>query len=117
MTKRLRAEKRLSAYGAKLKRIKLRQSLVYKRFIKEMKILEDSGRLRGSVTPREESNASIIGSSLSYARIHQLGGVAPEGNVVPARPYLGLSPQGQRDVVAIIQTFLNNAAKAAGKGG
>ena len=115
MTKWKRAYKRLAAYRSKLKKKKLLHSVKYKRFVGEMKILEDTGKLRGSISTRTEQNAAVIGSSLHYARIHQLGGVNEDGRKVPARPYLGLSKKGEADIVFILQKYLQDVADKGGK--
>lgn len=117
MTKWMRGYKRLNAFRNTLKKKKLLHTKKYKRFTGMMKILQDTGKLRGSVKVRVEQNAAVIGSALHYARIHQLGGYTTwkgKKYQVPARPYLGLSPSGQQDIVAIISTFLNKAADAEG---
>ncbi|NVM78895.1 phage virion morphogenesis protein [Duganella sp. SG902] len=82
-------------------------------------ILQDSGRLRDSVTSFHTDDTAGVGSNLVYAAIHHLGGqtrphtILPKnkralafngrvvtkvnhpGSVIPARPFLPTSEQGE----------------------
>ncbi len=111
-----RAYKRLGSYRNTLKRKKLLHTSKYKKFTTSMKILQDTGRLRGSISFRAEGAAAVIGSGLRYARVHQLGGKTEDGKYnIPARPFLGLSSSGRQDVVKIINAFLQKEAEKAAK--
>jgi len=59
------------------------------------KKLQDSGMLAASVFTRFGPTFAEIGSNVPYARIHQKGGNAGRGRkvAIPARPYLGVSPE------------------------
>lgn len=73
------------------------------------KILRDQGNLYDSVTHKVDSGVAVaIGTNRRYARIHQLGGKAGPGRrvTIPARPYLGLSDEGRKEVVAILEDHL-----------
>lgn len=70
------------------------------------------GGLAMSLTTDFDVVSAVIGSNKAYAAIHQLGGtsdmpVAPAA--VPARPYMGLSQYGIRDIIDIINVTLSNA--------
>ncbi len=63
------------------------------------RILQDTGRLKNSVTPESDDHSARIGSTLVYARTHQLG--YPKRRI-PARPYLGVSDDGMELVRRIL---------------
>lgn len=79
------------------------------------KTLQDTGRLRSSVTfePRTTKNEVYVGSNVIYARIHQLGGKAGRGKkvTIPARPYLGISKEDQEEAMELLKDFMKNAFK------
>lgn len=63
------------------------------------------GGLAASLTPGYDATSASVGSNKVYAAIHQFGGLSsmpPGPAAVPARPYMGLSPQGISDIVSII---------------
>lgn len=63
------------------------------------------GGLAMSLSTSYTATQAIIGSNKIYAAIHQYGGqpsMPPGPASVPARPYMGLSPQGISDIVTII---------------
>lgn len=72
----------------------------------DAKILRDQGNLYDSVTHEVQAGVAVaIGTNKRYARIHQLGGLAGRGRKVfiPARPYLGLSEDGRKEVLNILR--------------
>ncbi|MCD2528284.1 phage virion morphogenesis protein [Providencia huaxiensis] len=87
--------------------------------------LDDSGRnglmlqrsqggLAMSLTTTYDATRAAIGSNKAYAALHQWGGLptmpaAPAA--VPARPYMGLSPQGVADIVDIIRQKHEEASR------
>ena len=87
--------------------------------------LEESGRnglmlqrsqggLAMSLTTTYDATRAAIGSNKVYAALHQWGGLptmpaAPAA--VPARPYMGLSPQGVADIVDIIRQKHEEASR------
>lgn len=72
------------------------------------KILVQSARLKNSVSSDADSTRVAVGSNLDYARIHQQGGDAGRGKKVsiPARPYLGVSDDDQREIERLTERFL-----------
>lgn len=74
--------------------------------------LRKSGHLRGSVTAGSSSDAAWVSSNLPYSAIHQLGGTAGRGAVIPARPYMpmladgSLQPEAAEDVMDQIEAGL-----------
>lgn len=63
------------------------------------------GGLAMSLMPYYDATSAAIGTNKAYAALHQWGGLptmAAAPAVVPARPYMGLSPQGIADIVDII---------------
>jgi phage virion morphogenesis protein len=52
-----------------------------------------------------------VGSNLVYAAIHQFGG-AEVGMPIPARPYLGVSPENEADILAVVEDYLDQVLHA-----
>jgi phage virion morphogenesis protein len=95
------------------------------------KILQVSGQLAASVVTEHGDDYARIGSNKVYAAIHQLGGttrphdikarnakalafagrlfkkVRHPGSIIPARPWLGISPAGRREIGEIVQSYLS----------
>lgn len=53
------------------------------------RILQDSGRLRGSIAARHGEGWAEVGTTLSYAPTHQYGDPSRR---IPARSFVGLTP-------------------------
>lgn len=89
------------------------------------KILQVSGDLRKSIYPDVTATEAIVGTTLKYARIHQLGGVIQPKKaralfipirtgryvvikkaVIPARPFLALQPDETQKIVRIFENWL-----------
>jgi len=64
------------------------------------RILEDTGRLRGSLVAEPTEDGVRIGSRLVYARTHQQG---DDRRGIPARPYLGLSSEGRSRIMTALR--------------
>lgn len=79
------------------------------------KILRDKANLYDSIThePDAKHGAVRVGSNKVYARIHQLGGDAGKGKKVkiPARPYLGVSGEGLKEMDRIAQSYMAKAVE------
>ena len=75
--------------------------------------LVDSSLLRKSITWRARRDSVEVGSNLDYAAIHQMGGKAGRNHAVtlPARPYLGISPDDEREIGAILDDYLSGAVQ------
>ena len=71
-------------------------------------ILQVSGQLASSVSTAYDDNSAVIGSNLSYAAIHQLGGQAGKNKktTIPARPYLKLTDDNFEEIFDEINKFL-----------
>jgi phage virion morphogenesis protein len=71
------------------------------------KTLVARGHLRDSITHIPGPDSVQVGTNLVYAAIHQFGGKAGRGHKVtlPARPYLGLEPEDERGIAAIIDDW------------
>ena len=89
------------------------------------KILTLHGRLRGTLTYRAGPSEVRIGTPLIYGATHQFG--APKGSFgttrrggpipwgdIPARPFLGLSPSDEQELLDILNDHLSRAM--AGRG-
>lgn len=72
-------------------------------------ILRDEIDLYDSITHEVQGNDVAVGTNRIYGRIQQLGGQAGRGLAVtiPARPYLGLSDDDEREINHIIEGHLN----------
>ena len=84
----------------------------------DMKILQDSGLLAGSVHSQFGDDYTMIGAARPYARIHQLGGKAGRGRkvTIPARPYLPFTPDFKLQPEAekaLLQTAMDHLRRAA----
>lgn len=62
-------------------------------------LLRDQGPLLESLQNYSTAEAAIAGSNLAYAAIHQQGS---EDGTLPARPYLGLSDDNEKELDALI---------------
>jgi phage virion morphogenesis protein len=63
------------------------------------------GMLRLSLTSEVQDGAwsTMVGATMEYAAVHQFGW--PKKNI-PARPYLGVSPDDTKRIEAAVATFL-----------
>lgn len=66
-------------------------------------LLQGEGALLDSIQHLVEGNETVIGSNMVYARAQQEGN--PKQNL-PAREYLGLSPENVRDVDDVMNDWL-----------
>jgi phage virion morphogenesis protein len=85
------------------------------------KKLRVTGQLSSSVTPSFGPDFAQIGSNEPYARIQQVGGTIHRTHIrsrqtigehditIPARPFLGLSPEAQEAILADVQAALADA--------
>lgn len=89
----------------------LAASTLEKRKQSNPRILRDAVHLYDSITHRVRMMQAEVGTNRIYGRLMQLGGVAGRGKAVdvPARPYLGVSAEGQKEILAIIGDHLENA--------
>lgn len=62
-------------------------------------LLQGRNHLLTSIQPFATADAAIVGSNLAYAAVHQGGS---EDGDTPARPYLGLSDENEKEVEALI---------------
>lgn len=72
-------------------------------------LLQASGQLATSIQSEYGRDYAAVGTNKIYAAIHQFGGLpgmAPGPAAVPARPYLGLSPEGEQEIIEIVQGYL-----------
>lgn len=110
---------------ADLKSVRIRRGAGYK-------ILQDTGRLAGSITPSSDDTTARVGTNLVYARIHQFGGktkahviraknkkalytpfgprkqVNHPGSVIPARPFLSLTERDLQRIGRRGEAFLRS---------
>lgn len=75
--------------------------------------LRDTARLYQSLTYMVHPRSVEVGTNTLYAAIHQLGGDAGRGHSVhlPARPYLGLDTEDEREIQAIVNDHLFGALR------
>lgn len=96
-----RAYRQTRSRRSRLKTEKGRQRSIVRAF-GNVKILQDTGLLRSSITARATNNSVRIGTNVRYAAVHQLGSKARH---IPARPFLPNPDSGlpARDMTRIQQ--------------
>jgi len=76
-------------------------------------ILRDEVDLYDSISHKVQGAKVFVGANRTYARIQQLGGEAGRIGArvtIPARPYLGISADDEREIGAIVQDHLRGSA-------
>lgn len=63
-----------------------------------------SSGLMGSIHGERRGNSVLIGSHMPHAATHQYGDAA---RGIPARPYLGITPEDESDLVDIVNDFID----------
>lgn len=73
--------------------------------------LVDKGHLRDSITRNSGPRMTQVGTNVVYAAIHQFGGETGRNKSVemPARPYLGISDENERELIYIARDFHDHA--------
>lgn len=72
-------------------------------------LLESEGHLIASLESGADADTAWWGSDLVYAATHQFGDPARN---IPARPYLGISPQNKRELADRVDHWLRGALPA-----
>lgn len=80
----------------------------------DAKILQDTGRLAGSITTSYDASQASVGTNVKYAAIHQFGGKAGRGRkvTIPTRPFLPfgaddlLQPSSREGVMSLTNDYL-----------
>lgn len=81
-------------------------------------ILQVHGQLAASISPDYGSDYAAVGTNLPYGRTHQFGasrgefgatryGVPIPWGDVPARPFLGIGPEGREEILEILTRHLD----------
>jgi len=65
-------------------------------------LLANEGDLRDSITYLASDSIVEVGSNLPYAATHQFG---DDDRNIPERPYLGISPDDEEEIQAIINDY------------
>lgn len=70
------------------------------------KILVQRGSkgLRGSIRGERRGSSVLIGSHMKHAATHQYG---DDARGIPARPYLGITPEDESDLLDIVNDFID----------
>lgn len=63
-----------------------------------------SSGLMGSIRGERRGNSMLIGSHMPHAATHQYG---DDARGIPARPYLGITPEDESDLVDIVNDFID----------
>jgi phage virion morphogenesis protein len=73
--------------------------------------LVDSARLRDSITHEPGNDQVEVGTNVIYGAIHQFGGQTGRNKSVtmPARSYLGISSDDEREIENIVDDYLAEA--------
>lgn len=74
-------------------------------------LLQGEGDLLDSIQSLVTDNAGMVGSNLVYAAVHHHGSRKGSGRRIPARPFLGLSPQNLDEVQGVVATWLEEQTK------
>ena len=72
-------------------------------------LLEARGGLLDSIVSEADADSAEAGSNLIYAPLHQEGGtsdMAPGPAAVPAREWLGISPENEAELQAVIDLWV-----------
>ena len=72
-------------------------------------LLRDTARLYRSLTYQADADGVAAGTNVKYAALQQFGGtpgMAPGAAAVPARPFLGLSPDDASRVTEVLTDYL-----------
>lgn len=96
-------------------------------------LLQQSGRLRNSITPSHSANEAVVGTNVVYAAIHHFGGqtsphiIRPKngkalkfggrfakqvnhpGSKIPARPFMSLQPEDEQMLADAVADYLDAA--------
>lgn len=109
----------------------------FERNVRDGKILRRSSILANSIQQQSDANSAIVGTNLRYAAIHQFGGrtspheirprhkkalawamgrhpvksVQHPGSVIPARPFLSLTPSDEDRIVGVVSNYLRSAVE------
>lgn len=90
-----------------------RRAQTVARFASGAKALLDTGQLRNSIKVlRANAAEAVVGTKLPYAAIHHFGGKAGRGRkvTIPARPFMGLSREGQQSLMDVIVQHIAGGA-------
>ena len=74
-----------------------------------MKILQDTGELRRSITYEAEPNSVRVGTALKYARTHQFG-----RGKIPARPFLGVNNEERQHIISMLGAYIKKNVLGGG---
>jgi phage virion morphogenesis protein len=101
--------KNFEAQGRPQRWKELKESTIRKKG--SSRILEDTGRLRNSITYRAHRDMVEIGTNVVYAGIHQFGGRAGRGHSaeIPSRPFLMLQEEDYNVIKTTMLDFLRRA--------
>lgn len=77
-------------------------------------ILQQEGHLAGSIETDSDKNNAYIGTNAIYAAIQQYGGTTSPNSMIPnktitARPFIGLGPEDEEDILTKLADFLSEA--------
>jgi phage virion morphogenesis protein len=78
------------------------------------KMLRDTGALYDSQVHSVSGTGVKVGTNSAIGGIHQFGGQAGRGRkvTIPARPYLGISDAGRKEILAILADHLEAGASS-----
>ena len=86
------------------------KTLKYKKKNRD-KVLIDEGYLHGTLAYQLVHNGVELGSDRKYAAIHQFGsanGTFKKPSGIPARPFLGVTPQDEQEIINIIRDHISS---------
>lgn len=105
----LAGSKRHSQRIATMRKRLASRSAALRKYARDHVPLNDTGRLRSSITTRVSVRESVVGTNVVYARIHQYGGETGRRRarfIMKARPFLGFNAEDRRVSLAIVEATL-----------
>lgn len=72
------------------------------------RILQVKGALVSSITSKYDDGSAVVGSNLTYARIHQLGGQCGrnKSTKIKARPFIVIRDKQEKEILNAVKSHL-----------
>ena len=75
-------------------------------------LLVGEGQLAEGISNMSSGSDAIVNAPDEYAAIHQFGGDVSQGHpAIPARPYLGISEEDARAIIALVSGLLEEVTQ------
>lgn len=86
-----------------------RRARAARKYARDHVPLNDTGRLRSSITVRASASEAVVGTNTVYGRIHHYGGETGRRGarvVMPARPFFGFNAEDRRISLGIVRVAI-----------